>query len=335
MFKKFLIGILGFSAWTLALVGLGQRQEKVHEHEIHSARTWLKSLSQEQSAHILFGSSNIAYSLDCARLDARCADQKLTWYNLGQRGMHGYELLDFIVRFLDPIESASSLKTIYIEATPELWSNRRWNWRNAEVCSVASIIESSIAAVDHSNERWNHWNALESICQGMMMKCVAPLHCMLYPSNAPSRKGTKGFYPPPIQATPWVPNEYEERALLESKNNQDEWSNWRTSGGKFACPNDSMLHEMTYPFDRLHTVVEACRKRNIEVRMLFIPTEPAIHLFDTLASITGNPPIALGLSDDVEPFVTPEWMRDVRHLNARGVEWVSDELGDAICQAKP
>ena len=332
--KKLLIAILGFFVWTLALQGLRQSQGNVQEHETHSAWTWLNSLSKDQNAQILFGSSNIAYSLDCARLDARCANPKLTFYNLGQRGMLGYELLDFILRFLDQVEPVSSLKTIYIEASPENRSEKPWNWRNVAVMSNASILETSILAAEYDEQKWGHWSALESMCQGMMMKCVAPLHFMLYPSNAPSRQGTKGFYPPPpIRPTPWVPNEHEERYIQAFKSNHDAWSDWLDSEGKISYLSDSILQETVYPFDQLHTVVEHCLKRNIEVRMLFIPTASTIHLFDTLASITGKKPIVLGMQDDVKPFVSPEWLRDARHLNAKGVERVSDEFGQTICQS--
>ena len=129
MFKRIFIGIFGFCLWTLGLQEIGQRQAITQEHETLSAQAWLDTLSRATSAHILFGSSNIAFSLDCDRLDASCADEKLAWYNLGQRGMQGYELLDFTMRFLKQLPPTTALKTIYIEATPEVWSKKNWNWR--------------------------------------------------------------------------------------------------------------------------------------------------------------------------------------------------------------
>ena len=159
-FKRILIGIFGFCIWTTVLQGIVQKQAFPQEHETHSARTWLDTLSSDKTAHIVFGSSNIAYSLDCNQLDAHCADKMLTWYNLGQRGMRGYELLDFTMRFLTQIQSNNPVQTVYIETSQEVWSKHHWNWRNAEILSVASIAEMSSFAVASSEQKWNHWNAL-------------------------------------------------------------------------------------------------------------------------------------------------------------------------------
>ena len=330
-FKRILIGIFGFCIWTTVLQGIVQKQAFPQEHETHSARTWLDTLSSDKTAHIVFGSSNIAYSLDCNQLDAHCADKMLTWYNLGQRGMRGYELLDFTMRFLTQIQSNNPVQTVYIETSQEVWSKHHWNWRNAEILSVTSIAEMSSFAVASSEQKWNHWNALESMCQGMMMKYVAPVHALLYPSSPPSRRATKGFYVPPTMQS-WVPNEYQERAMQPLKENQSEWDNWLASEDQHPHTGDHLDRNETYPFTRLKSIVEHCRQRNIDVRMLFIPTAATIHLYDSIASITGNKPIILGVSDDVRPFVTPEWMRDARHLNAKGIERVSEELGAIACQ---
>lgn len=331
MLKRILIGIFGLCVWTAVLQSIVQKQAVHQEHETHSARAWLDTLASDKRAHVLFGSSNIAYSLDCNQLDAFCSEKNLTWYNLGQRGMVGYELLDFTLRFLTQIQPNSPVQTIYIEASQEDWSKHRWNWRNTEILSVASIAEMSFLAVAESNQKWNQWNALESMCQGMMMKYVAPVHALLYPSFPPSRRATKGFYTPPTMR-PWVPNQHEERAMEPLKENQNMWDAWLVSEDKHPSEHDELDRNETYPFQRLESIIEHCRHRNIEVKMLFIPTAATSHLYDSIASITGNKPIILGVSDDVRPFVTPEWMHDSRHLNAKGIERVSEELGAIACQ---
>lgn len=333
MFKRILLCILGVCVWTAVLQSIVQKQADHQEHETHSARAWLDTLSNDKTAHLLFGSSNIAYSLDCNQLDAHCADKMLTWYNLGQRGMGGYELLDFTLRFLTQIQPNSPVQTVYIEASQEVWSKHNWHWRNTEILSVASIAEMSFLAVAESRQKWNQWIALERMCQGMMMKYVAPVHALLYPSSSPSRRATKGFYTPPTMR-PWVPNQYQEREMEPLKKNQNMWDTWLVSEDKHLDADDNKLERNeTYPFNRLKSIVEHCRQQNIEVRMLFIPTANNIHLYDSIASITGNKPIILGVSGDVRPFVTPEWMRDSRHLNANGIAKVSDELGAITCQS--
>lgn len=331
MLKRILIGILGFCVWVSLLQGIIQKQAVHQEHETHSARAWLDTLSSDKTAHVLFGSSNVAYSLDCNQLDSHCSEKDLTWYNLGQRGMRGYELMDFTMGFLTKIQPNSALKTVYIEASQEDWSIHQWNWRNAEILSVASITEMSLLPVAESEQKWKHWNALESMCQGMMMKYVAPVHALLYPSSPPSRRATKGFYVPPTVRN-WIPNENEQRAMAAMKENQSKWDSWLVSEDKLLRLEENTVRNDTYPFNRLESIVEHCRQRNIEVRVLFIPTADNIHLYDSIASITGNEPIILGVSDDVRPFVTPEWMRDSRHLNANGIERVSAELGAVACQ---
>ena len=331
MSKKYIGITLSLIAMVSLLHALQEEDYASKEYETTSARAWADSLASDLRINLLFGSSNIAYSLDCAHLDELCTNENYVWYNLGQKGMRGIELLDYVYGFLKKSNNPDLFNGIYIEAAPDDLNNWKMNWRNADIMPISSIIDQTVEAMDKSVKFSTIWQKIEEGIKGLLMSSVVPLHDCLYPSKSRSKKSTKGFYAPGAHGLKWQPNDFARAQLQAYQKNQYDWEIFLRNEDD---ENFEQAQNAYFSYDRLQDIADFCHSEGIELHMVFISTENTIYLYDELEKITQNQPIVLGLSGEIRPFSTPEFMQDVRHLNAKGVDLVTQEFAYSVIHSK-
>jgi hypothetical protein len=308
--------------WTLMSVAHSVGIKWPEEHDVGHAIEWLASKDPSTKAMVLLGSSNVAYSLDCHRLDSICAPRQERWYNLGQNGMADFELLDYALNFIEHIDSGG-VAGIYLEINARNVLEQRPNWRSVEVMTFRTIWEITRIKASQASTCSQNRNFYEQGLQSMLMKAVAPIHNWLYPEDFMRRLNTKGFHPAAPQQN-WTPRTNQAHALIEIRRESEKAFNHFLKTGKAEKDPDDRLR--VYPIGHLQQLQNSCIQKGITLRAICLPTERMEPWLNEVERLLGVAPLVLGNDSAHRPFTNPQYLRDVRHLNRHGTIIVSDQF---------
>ena len=316
-----LVGAIAWAAVLFAAQAAGVY--RTEEHHTDFALEWLDSVSSTgETAILLLGSSNVAYSLDCERLDSICAQRRETWYNLGQRGMADFELVDYALQLIHEIDSGQ-VGGVYLELNARPITDYRPDWRRASILHPRSIWAISKQHIVLAKTWSQRWEGFENGLQSILMKAVAPVHNWLHPPDFTDLTATKGFHPPPDNRT-WHPRSARDTSLIEARiNRETQYRDFLTSRTTAHEKGDD---HRVFPLEGWSRLKECCDQKGIVLAALCIPTERTEQAFNAMDSILGRTPFVLGLDGNERPFSTPKYLRDPRHLSREGARLVSDQF---------
>ncbi len=312
---------LGLVSLAILLWALGQKRNSdalyLGEHSIGPLKKWADQVPREKHINLIFGSSNVAFNLDPLLLDSLCVLDSSVWWNAGQRGMIGHETLEFALHTLQELP-IGTVRSVYFELNPDNFENWKPNWRNVQLLHSSSLRTICYSQMQSSNAFAAAWARTELFLQAIMMRAIAPVHSLLYPSLDVSSARVKGFYPPRQQAV-WHPNSEQELTTINQRKREEDAFQTLVN-----TENDLLVN---YPVELLHELLQACAEKDVEFNVILIPSAGVARLWSVLLPVFGDTSsIILGLSESVRPFSDPKYLRDIRHLNRRGVDLVTAEF---------
>lgn len=324
--------IIGLAVWVFIINALSQNGIRNPSQVDHSeVFAWLDADSVSNSnAFVVFGSSNVGCSLIPSVLDSICSAQNDTWYNHAQKAMSDFELIDYLLDFVEQSHHGN-LKGIYLELNANELSQYEMDWRRARFLRLKSISLISGAKIRDAKNLGDYWKGIEFFVQALFMKCTEPIHNWLYPSVLRLNRDLKGFYPPSSKYE-WRPSTRAESSLIASRKiSEDNCLEMFMSG---SHKENLSPCQSTYPIEDFRLLQELCSVRGIELTFICFPIEETFCLVGEVEPLTSRPPVVLVQSMQNHIFSNPDFLRDPIHLNKKGAQLFTDEFGSFHLAAK-
>lgn len=284
---------------------------------------WVDSTCLEhKKVFILMGSSNVGCSLISSRLDSICRERDEVWYNLAQRGMTDFELVDYTSLFVQQLDSGQ-VSGIYMELNVRPIYSYEADWRRSSILHLHSIVQISLHKLSAATSVDQVWNGFKFGIQSCLMKAVEPIHNWLHPPTLSLRSSTKGFHYPP-NSKRWTPRTRADSLILE--NRKSRYRNYVEFISQNVLSEEIMDEHLIYPFKNFQKLNALCREKGIVLNPLCFPTERTEHLLGSIQSLIARKPMVLFHDSEGCLFANPMYLRDPIHLNLKGANIISDEF---------
>lgn len=322
---------VGLLLWTLGVHFTNSTIWRIEEaHDTHRALDWVQATNRvEHRVNLLVGSSNTACSFDPRQLDSLGALDR--WYNLGQPGMAGFELVDFALRLVEQVNQGE-VDALFVEIIAQDAAQWTPDWRNVQIMEGSSALELLRARMTIQAGDASQWDSIRLFAQFMLMKLSAPIHNWLHATSGDWRQNRQGFRTQNELRRLDTSSEVAERILHKRRAQLEHYRTYLDSGEIEAQEERTQL---AFPVKRLGLLLEKAAAKGIQVHLFAMPTEQTEHLHAAITQTLECPVFVPSCQPDSSILVDARFLRDPLHLNRDGAHEMGHLLLNAYSSKSP